>query len=437
MRLRTASISSIGARATTAYDTSWFSRCARMLSTWSTSNEHPTHCVVWPGPIMKCLMKSWLRPSNRSASVTCRFGPSKTYSFSTLTHGRARRSLAKRSRSLVSSFSLARSAVRAVSHSSRDTTRFGSMVQSPCALDSGAAFAPASSGRGLFFGPVFARSLLASSAASPPVELALATVSATVVRHAGHMDASAPLRSRVGCERGHLVGKCLLEGGPCLASQAVGLEHWHLSHHICVAQDAQHGRHEQVRRGEPILKIVPPTEPAGQVHEPRLCSLDCRRPAQLCPFLLGVKQIDLGKILDPRLDRVEGGEHPRRHPGPALGVGRHQRLGPLRHVQHDGTGLEQYQPVLLVRRHLPERLKATIALGHLILWPDQPLLVRQGRLFEHPTHAEVTYEAARKRRYPAKRTHSDHERLVLTPTSAHANCAEWAGVCSRGCPRCR
>src|SRR5262245_37079791 len=110
---------------------------------------------------------------------------------------------------------------------------------------------------------------------------------------------------------------------------------------------------------------------------------------------------------------------------------------PLRHVQHDGTGLEQYQPVLLVRGHLPEWLKVTIALGRLILWPDQPLLVRQGGLFERPTHAEVTYQATGKRRYPAKRTHSDHERLVLTPTSAHADCAEWAGACSRGCPRCR
>jgi hypothetical protein len=47
-----------------------------------------------PRPGMKCLMKSWLRPSNSSASVTSPSGASKTYSLSIFTHGNARRSAA-------------------------------------------------------------------------------------------------------------------------------------------------------------------------------------------------------------------------------------------------------------------------------------------------------------------------------------------------------
>jgi hypothetical protein len=70
---------------------------------------------------MKCLMKSWLHPSNRSASVALPCGASKTYCFSTFTQGRARRSAANRSRDRVSSFSFAMSALRAPSHSSRET----------------------------------------------------------------------------------------------------------------------------------------------------------------------------------------------------------------------------------------------------------------------------------------------------------------------------
>src|SRR2546426_9567808 len=65
------------------------------------------------------------------------------------------------------------------------------MVPSPCADSTlGLSIAPSSGGRGLFFGPLFTRSLLARSAASPLVEVAPTTVNATVVRHAGHMGSS-------------------------------------------------------------------------------------------------------------------------------------------------------------------------------------------------------------------------------------------------------
>src|SRR5208282_5984926 len=46
-----------------------------MPSTWSSSKEHPTHPSVHPGPSMKCLMISWLRPPKRSARVSFSFGP--------------------------------------------------------------------------------------------------------------------------------------------------------------------------------------------------------------------------------------------------------------------------------------------------------------------------------------------------------------------------
>src|SRR5262245_1000300 len=67
-------------------------------------------------------MMSWLLAPNRSASVRLPVGASKTYCFSTLTQGSARRSALTRSRIRVSAFSFFRCALRAASHSSRETT---------------------------------------------------------------------------------------------------------------------------------------------------------------------------------------------------------------------------------------------------------------------------------------------------------------------------
>src|SRR2546423_1632376 len=67
-------------------------------------------------------MMSWLLPPNNSASVTLPDGPSKTYSFSTLTQGSLRRSRFISSRNFENFFSLARSFLRATSHSFCDTT---------------------------------------------------------------------------------------------------------------------------------------------------------------------------------------------------------------------------------------------------------------------------------------------------------------------------
>src|SRR5258707_7004685 len=64
----------------------------------------------------------WLRPSKRSASVFLPPAASKPYSLSTFTHGSCRRSALTASRCRVRFFSFASSSLRAVIHSSRDTT---------------------------------------------------------------------------------------------------------------------------------------------------------------------------------------------------------------------------------------------------------------------------------------------------------------------------
>ena len=72
---------------------------------------------------MKCLMNSWLRPSNRSASVTRPVGLVKEYCFSTLTQGRARCCALSLSCSFMNSFSFFSRAMRSFVHSSCDTIR--------------------------------------------------------------------------------------------------------------------------------------------------------------------------------------------------------------------------------------------------------------------------------------------------------------------------
>src|SRR2546421_3086968 len=67
-------------------------------------------------------MMSWLLPQNKSPSVTLPLGPSKTYSFSTLTQGSLRRCRFNSSRSFENFFSFTRSFLRAASHSFCGTT---------------------------------------------------------------------------------------------------------------------------------------------------------------------------------------------------------------------------------------------------------------------------------------------------------------------------
>ena len=50
-------------------------------------SAQPTHCSGWSGPCMTCWTNSWLRPRNRSASVTRPCGESNSYVFSTLHPG--------------------------------------------------------------------------------------------------------------------------------------------------------------------------------------------------------------------------------------------------------------------------------------------------------------------------------------------------------------
>src|ERR1700731_2288124 len=64
---------------------------------------------------------SWLLFSKSSANVSLPFGPSKTYFFSTSSHGNSRRFRLNSSRIRENSFSLVRNAVRALIHSSCET----------------------------------------------------------------------------------------------------------------------------------------------------------------------------------------------------------------------------------------------------------------------------------------------------------------------------
>src|SRR5437879_3798277 len=64
---------------------------------------------------------SWLLFSKMSASVSLPLGPSKTYFFSTTSHGNSRLCRLNSSRSPVNSFSFLRNAVRALIHSSCET----------------------------------------------------------------------------------------------------------------------------------------------------------------------------------------------------------------------------------------------------------------------------------------------------------------------------
>src|SRR6185436_8058350 len=65
---------------------------------------------------------SWLFPQNKSPSVTLPVGASKTYSFSTFTHGSLRRSWFIASRNFENFFSFVRSFLRAAIHSFCETT---------------------------------------------------------------------------------------------------------------------------------------------------------------------------------------------------------------------------------------------------------------------------------------------------------------------------
>src|SRR2546425_3730872 len=74
---------------------------------------------------------SWLLFSKSSANVSLPLGPSKTYCLSTFSHGSSRRCRLSSSRSRVNSFSFARNAVRAESHSSCETAGWALILLLP------------------------------------------------------------------------------------------------------------------------------------------------------------------------------------------------------------------------------------------------------------------------------------------------------------------
>src|SRR5712691_11689820 len=123
MRFLNASIWGRGARETATSATSRCAKCTAAPSLWSARNEQLGQPSSHPGPNMKCCTMSWLLPPKRSARVSLPPGASKTYAFSTLTQGSARRAALSASRCRVNAFSLVSSSWRAASHSARDTTR--------------------------------------------------------------------------------------------------------------------------------------------------------------------------------------------------------------------------------------------------------------------------------------------------------------------------
>lgn len=78
MRFWKAWILGNGARLMATTMTSWLIRCTTEPESPSAPNEQPGQPSSQSGPIMKCWTRSWLRPANRSASVSLPVGPSNT-----------------------------------------------------------------------------------------------------------------------------------------------------------------------------------------------------------------------------------------------------------------------------------------------------------------------------------------------------------------------
>src|SRR5215469_3026154 len=130
-------------------------------------------------------MMSWLCPPNRSARLSFPFGPSKTYFFSTFSHGISRRSRLSSSRRCVNSLSLANSFLRASSHAAGETSFwFVFPVVAVVISHSFSTFVRS------LFSLFFLRRTFTSSAVTPPPETTLPATIAALATHAGHMDAS-------------------------------------------------------------------------------------------------------------------------------------------------------------------------------------------------------------------------------------------------------
>src|SRR5450755_3779040 len=82
-------------------------------------------------------------------------------------------------------------------------------------------------------------------------------------------------------------------------------------------------------------------------------------------------------------------------------------------MNDNGSGLEQLQIARLDGGDLAKRLKSAIDGARLIFGSDQFLSIRDACLFECPAHPKIAYKALGKRRYPAKRTQSNHRRAPL------------------------
>src|SRR6185436_14420422 len=84
----------------------------------------------------------------------------------------------------------------------------------------------------------------------------------------------------------HLRGERALEGGPLLAARLVDGERGNPADQIGVAQDAEHGGHEQVAGAEAAFEILAAVERRREIHEPAPGRLLRARAALLGPLLV-------------------------------------------------------------------------------------------------------------------------------------------------------
>src|SRR6266446_4192555 len=85
-----------------------------------------------------------------------------------------------------------------------------------------------------------------------------------------------------------MVRHSLLEGRPRLAAFLIRPQRWPPGHDVGMAQDAQHGGHQEISRREPIFEIIAAAEPVLERGKPLLHRLDCHRPTRRRPRLTGI-----------------------------------------------------------------------------------------------------------------------------------------------------
>ena len=94
---------------------------------------------------------------------------------------------------------------------------------------------------------------------------------------------------------------------------------------------------------------------------------------------------------------------------------RQERLAPFADMQHDGSGFEEDEAVVLEDRHLPEGLQRAIVHLVLIALFKQARLVRETRFLQRPARAQIAHLALGKIWNPFESRDRDHGVLPCDP----------------------